>query len=671
MNTHSRFSRIFLISMVTILMATYFYAAFSERHNFGTEWFIRDDAFYYFKVAQNIAEGHGSTLDGINPTNGYHPLWMLICIPIFALARFDLVLPLRIVVILSGAISAASGVMLYRLVRRALSEPAAVIAATYWCFDRAIHYNVTMFGLETGLTAMTLIAFLLAISNLEPDSHRQPLSSRQLWTLGLLVVAVLFSRLDTIFLAVFAGAWILLRGTTIRYYLFFDIAVIVFSAFVSVASRTGFPDYFVYTRSALILAILGVLVHIPVLYTFELYRPFESVRQGSRFALVSLVSSGIVAGLMILLAMAKQLAGLPRSGLIVFAALVLVGTGLVRLFAKAVSSSRPSPARFAEVREGWKQWLHEGLHFYGILGGALMLYMLFNKSMFGTFMPVSGQIKQWWGSLQGSTYGNPITSMRAFLGLEPAEGTNMWGPIVATLNSIAGWFGGNIWFTLAVLLILGFVVISTQPRRSLHAGIFFALPVLLCASIVQMFYYSGLGYAGSKDWYWVTQMVMVTLIGALFFDLLARPLGKLSWGRFAMLAATGLLAIWFVVPFEVNMIQRMPYRSLPAGTPYMDVLPFLEANTGPGALIGMTGGGNIGYFIHDRTIVNMDGLINSYAYYQALRAGRADQYLASIGLDYIFSNPDILQNPPYNGQFEEWSMLIAQFGKKDLLKYAP
>jgi hypothetical protein len=103
----------------------------------------------------------------------------------------------------------------------------------------------------------------------------------------------------------------------------------------------------------------------------------------------------------------------------------------------------------------------------------------------------------------------------------------------------------------------------------------------------------------------------------------------------------------------------------------MDVLPFLESNTEEGALIGMTGGGNIGYFIKGRTIVNMDGLINSYAYYQSLRAGRGDEYMAGIGLDYIFSNPDILQNPPYNGQFDEWSENVAEFGKKDLLHYSP
>src|SRR5262249_54593302 len=43
-----------------------------------------DDAFYYFGIARNVAHGHGSTFDGIDPTNGYHPLWMLLSVPIYA-----------------------------------------------------------------------------------------------------------------------------------------------------------------------------------------------------------------------------------------------------------------------------------------------------------------------------------------------------------------------------------------------------------------------------------------------------------------------------------------------------------------------------------------------------------------------------------------------------------
>lgn len=42
-----------------------------------------DDGFYYFEIAKNLAQGHGSTFDRLNPTNGYHPLWMALCVPFF------------------------------------------------------------------------------------------------------------------------------------------------------------------------------------------------------------------------------------------------------------------------------------------------------------------------------------------------------------------------------------------------------------------------------------------------------------------------------------------------------------------------------------------------------------------------------------------------------------
>src|SRR5215475_3514123 len=95
----------FEIILIVVFMSIQIYAALSDGYNFPNTWFSRDDAYYYFKVAQNISEGHGSTFDGIHPTNGYHPLWMLICIPIFALARFDLILPLRVLLLVMSALT--------------------------------------------------------------------------------------------------------------------------------------------------------------------------------------------------------------------------------------------------------------------------------------------------------------------------------------------------------------------------------------------------------------------------------------------------------------------------------------------------------------------------------------------------------------------------------------
>ena len=43
-----------------------------------------DDAYFYFQIAKNLAEGKFSTFDGgITRTNGYHPLWMLLITPFY------------------------------------------------------------------------------------------------------------------------------------------------------------------------------------------------------------------------------------------------------------------------------------------------------------------------------------------------------------------------------------------------------------------------------------------------------------------------------------------------------------------------------------------------------------------------------------------------------------
>ena len=43
-----------------------------------------DDAFYYFQIAHNLAEGKFSTFDGgITRTNGYHPLWLFLITPFY------------------------------------------------------------------------------------------------------------------------------------------------------------------------------------------------------------------------------------------------------------------------------------------------------------------------------------------------------------------------------------------------------------------------------------------------------------------------------------------------------------------------------------------------------------------------------------------------------------
>src|SRR5512138_565392 len=143
--------------LILIVLFVSLYAAFSDAQNFSLRWFTRDDAYYYFKVAQNISEGHGSTFDGINPTNGYHPLWMLICVPIFALARFDLVLPLRVLLLVMSGLSVTTAILLYRLIGRIFTPAIGALAALFWVFSRDVFNTIYQNGLESGIAALFIV----------------------------------------------------------------------------------------------------------------------------------------------------------------------------------------------------------------------------------------------------------------------------------------------------------------------------------------------------------------------------------------------------------------------------------------------------------------------------------------------------------------------------------
>lgn len=61
-----------------------------------------DDAFYYAEIARNLADGAGSTFDTINSTNGYHPLWLGLAIPVY-LVGLDGVAAIRALLVLQLA----------------------------------------------------------------------------------------------------------------------------------------------------------------------------------------------------------------------------------------------------------------------------------------------------------------------------------------------------------------------------------------------------------------------------------------------------------------------------------------------------------------------------------------------------------------------------------------
>ena len=76
-----------------------------------------DDSFYYLEVARHVARGDGFTFDGLHPTNGFHPLWLLLLVPICRLFPGEF-LPLRAVILLQAVLLALAAVLLWRILRR-------------------------------------------------------------------------------------------------------------------------------------------------------------------------------------------------------------------------------------------------------------------------------------------------------------------------------------------------------------------------------------------------------------------------------------------------------------------------------------------------------------------------------------------------------------------------
>lgn len=95
-----------------------------------------DDSFYYFKIALNIAAGHGVTFDQVQPTNGFHPLWLAVLVGIAAVFRdastllVKVVLSAQVVLVYLGTLLLGR---IERVDRNAIRLVVAILLANFYC----------------------------------------------------------------------------------------------------------------------------------------------------------------------------------------------------------------------------------------------------------------------------------------------------------------------------------------------------------------------------------------------------------------------------------------------------------------------------------------------------------------------------------------------------------
>ena len=679
-------SRWFEISLVILVMGISLYAALSDGQNLSWRWFTRDDAYYYFKVAQNISEGHGSTFDGINPTNGYHPLWMLVCIPIFALARFDLILPLRVLLLVMGGLSAATAVLFYRLIGRVFTPAIGALAALYWAFNYNILGRVYQQGLETGIAVFFVLLLVYKLFEFEIAWRKNQVSNQQLFLLGFIALLAVLSRLDLIFLAGVFGIWIILRQTPLRYFLPVDISAILISVMLAFLTRLSLNEYYKFAEAAIAMTVVSLAVKMPLAYFLGLYQKSileKPQKLAARLAVFLVLGSGIVAALMLILARVEHFDGFPRITLVYDLLFTTLFFGISRFGAMGLDTNdaeiieEMSPME--TVRQHWKQWTAEGLRYYGMIGTGLALYMLSNKFLFGTVSPVSGQIKRWWGSLAGHVYGGSVEDALSFFGINYEGDSNALHPISTVIGRWAALYDKlatpDTTRYLNMLCLFGLVfylLLFINKRKAKTAIVQMGLIPLFASAWLQVLYYHALGYSAYKEWYWVSQLVLVVLVLSMIPGMFYQTVRNSRFSKIGAWTVALGFGAFMLFPFWGNIRSNMTYNEWRATDPNNDIAAFLESHTEPGSIIGMTGGGNAGYFIHDRLVINMDGLINSYEYFQLLKEKKAGEYLAKEGMNYILANSDLLDQLPYKGQFTpfiEW--MDIRYGGKDLMHYIP
>ena len=71
-----------ILAIVLLGLAMRFYYAWQPLLTL-IEQGMSDDAFYYLHIARNVAMGKGVSFDGLTPTNGFHPLYLGMFIPLF------------------------------------------------------------------------------------------------------------------------------------------------------------------------------------------------------------------------------------------------------------------------------------------------------------------------------------------------------------------------------------------------------------------------------------------------------------------------------------------------------------------------------------------------------------------------------------------------------------
>jgi hypothetical protein len=112
--------------------------------------------------------GAGITADGITHTNGFHPLWLGLILPLFS-SFVSAINSLRLTMVLAAFIDVGAGILIYKILKNLYDEKIGLIGAGLYLFNPVV-ITQAMSGMETPLVALMVLLWAWVILNENPKA---------------------------------------------------------------------------------------------------------------------------------------------------------------------------------------------------------------------------------------------------------------------------------------------------------------------------------------------------------------------------------------------------------------------------------------------------------------------------------------------------------------------
>lgn len=656
-----------------IFICVSLYVAMSPANSM-MKWYNNDDGFYYFKLAQNILAGKGVTFDGIHATNGFHPLWLIVCIPIFLLAGKDPILPLRMIVILFGILQAVSFIVIYQMFAQKLSKIFSFLLTAAFGLSWLVYNNIFTGGLESALSFF-LIVILIAQGARILTQEKTGLSRMVL--VGIFAGFAVLSRLDNLIFVGFFGIWLVFGGKRDANLVMADAISSILIATTASIFRIG---YNLAAEQNALFSMIGLLTFSGIISNFFFgdysQKPFRLPGNN----LVNRILAGLLPGVItiigsFLLFKIGWIETFFRGGIILGSlgwavyAILVRGYFLDWLF--------PKPTQNIPVlnMKSILPVMKDILAFFLPVIIMTVIYMAWSQVNFGTPMPISGQIKHWWGTLGNTIYGSSIDNLQGIRHYLLEEGSpfgllySLFSPAFGIFH-IVGFIAGIFSWLILALATVGLFVIKQKSKLTKWANSLAIFP-LAAATIYRILYFYISGYVHIRSWYWTVETLFVFLMMvALFASFWEMQSLRRSIRTIAGVAIV-IIVLVVSIGFFRNLALNFPWKIDPStAEDYLAIPRWVESQTEPEAIIGTPGGGTLSYFIKDRTIVNLDGLMNSKEYFDDLKLFDTHQFMKDAGIRYIFINEYITTSSlPYSKIFKDHLTPVSPIFGKQLFLY--